>query len=100
MKNQLEKFRKEMGLSMEKVGDAVGISASGLSKLEKGENQLDALWIKKFCQFFEVRPDQLIPDFRIFYPTKVQKLLDDLDATRQEKITLKKRLSDLEAQHG
>lgn len=104
-------LRKELGLTLEKFGERLNISLSGVSKIEKGERSLTDRMVKDICREYKVNYDWLVyGDGEIFadLPSTIldelclQYKLDDLDKTlielyitldEQTRTTLKEHIS-------
>lgn len=59
MNQRLTEIRNTLGLSMEKFGSRIGISRSGISKMESGKSGLSEQTIISICREFEVREEWL-----------------------------------------
>lgn len=51
---RVKEVRKNLGLTLEKFGDRLGIKKAAVSKIEKGENSLTDANIKAICREFSV----------------------------------------------
>ena len=60
--NRIRDLREQRGWSLQKLGDAADTSAQQVSRLEKGERQLDFDWISRISSALGVRPWELFPD--------------------------------------
>lgn len=49
MKERVKELRKELGLTMEKFGERLGVGKTAISKIEKGENSLTDQMFKAIC---------------------------------------------------
>ena len=54
MKTRLKQLRKQLGLSQQEFGKALGVSNTAISKLENGENNVTDQMIKLICREFNV----------------------------------------------
>lgn len=59
MNERIEELRKELGLTMEKFGDRLGVTRSAVSNLEKGNRNVTDQMFKSVCREFNVNPDWL-----------------------------------------
>ena len=60
--NKLKKLRKQKGLTQEQMGDLLAISQSAYARIENGESQSWAGYIKKICRIFDILPEELVKD--------------------------------------
>lgn len=58
--NKLKKLRQSKNLSQEQVADFLHISLSAYSRMERGESTSWASHFNKICEFFEIRPEDLV----------------------------------------
>ena len=54
MKTRLKQVRKQLGLSQQDFGKALGVSNTAISKLENGENNVTDQMAKLICREFNV----------------------------------------------
>lgn len=54
MNQRIKDIRTDQGLSMQKFGDKIGISPSGVAALESGRNNPSEQTIRAICQEFNV----------------------------------------------
>lgn len=111
---RIEQVRKTLELSMGKFGDRIGVTASSINKIEKGNNQPSEQTIKLICKEFNVdylwlMGDDEVDMFRKAPRDIIDKLgeqynLDEkskvivetyLNATEEEKIVIEKFLTTL-----
>lgn len=52
-------LRKELGLTLEKFGDRIGVTKASISDIENGRRNLTAHMFKTICMEFKVSPDWL-----------------------------------------
>lgn len=57
---RIEELRKFLDLSMGKFGSKIGVTASSINKIEKGENNPSEQTIKLICKEFNVSHDWLV----------------------------------------
>ena len=67
MKNKIAYYRKELGISQQKLADAANTVKSKISTLESGKQELTLSWMERLCKAFEenglkIRPTDLIDD--------------------------------------
>jgi transcriptional regulator with XRE-family HTH domain len=63
MKNRIQEFRSKRKLSMDGLAELVGgTTGSTISKLEKGQMQLDVGWLERLGKALDVHPAELIDD--------------------------------------
>lgn len=60
MLNQIRKYRRAAGLTLEELGDRMGVSTSQIVKLERGERRLTLEWMERLAKALGVRPTDLI----------------------------------------
>ncbi len=60
MKNKLKLLRKSRGLSMEEVAIKLGTSHQQISRLEKSQRRMSDVWIKRYCDAFHMRPEDIL----------------------------------------
>lgn len=54
MNSRIKKIRESLGMTLTKFSDRIGISVSGLRKLESGENNPSEQTIRAICSEFNV----------------------------------------------
>jgi len=76
--NNIEKFRKERGWSMEQLAEACDppTTASQINKLEKSQRQMDVEWVGRLCKALRARPHALVPGLASLYPPDIVALMD------------------------
>ena len=57
---KLRELRIKLGLSVKEVGEKVGIAPNYISMIERGERPLNAKTLKIFCDFYKVKPNELL----------------------------------------
>ena len=74
----LKKLRKERGLTLEEVGEHLGITKSAIQKYESGEvKNIKLDTIKNLCLFYDVVPTTLIfPEHTCFQPVRMSQTLN------------------------
>lgn len=58
--NKLRNMRKWKNISQEEVADYLNISQSAYSRIEKGETGSWLNSIDRICDFFEIKPEELL----------------------------------------
>ena len=58
--NRLRELRIKTGLSIKELSEKIGIDKSSLSLMERGERPLNPRTLKKFCDFYNVKPNELL----------------------------------------
>ena len=53
-------IRKELGLTLEKFGEKLGVGKTAISKIEKGENSLTDQMLKAICREYNVNYDYIM----------------------------------------
>lgn len=56
---RLRLLRKELGLTMEKFGERLGVKKSAISDIENGRNRISDHMFKSICREYNVNPDWL-----------------------------------------
>ena len=56
----IAELRKSKGVTQEKLGDAVGVSAAAVSKWESGQSYPDILLLCDPAAFFDITTDELL----------------------------------------
>ncbi len=59
MNERIKELRKELGLTLEKFGEALGVQKSAVSKWERGENSVPEQMFKSICREFNVSENWL-----------------------------------------
>lgn len=57
---QIQRLRKEKGLSQEQVAEAIDISVNHLGNIENGKNNFSVSVLLGLCEFFNVTPDYIL----------------------------------------
>lgn len=52
--NKIRELRKELGLTLEKFGNSLGVGKTAISKIEHGENKLTDQMAKAICREYNV----------------------------------------------
>lgn len=60
--NKLKRLRKQKGLTQEQMAVLLAISQSAYARIENGESQSWAGYIKKICKIFDIPPEELVKD--------------------------------------
>lgn len=59
MNERIKELRKELGLTLEKFGNRLGVSKVAISRLENGINNVTDQMFKSICREFNVNPEWL-----------------------------------------
>ena len=59
MNERIKDLRKALGLTLEKFGDALGVTKTAISRLESGERGVTEQMFKSICRDFEVNEEWL-----------------------------------------
>lgn len=59
MNKRIEEIRKDLGFSMEKFGNKIGISKSAVNQIEKGINNPSEQTISLICKEFDINEEWL-----------------------------------------
>lgn len=62
MHNNLKKFRKNRGLTLEQLAEKLNTSPGQLQRLESGNRRLNTHWLESLARFYNVKPSDLIDD--------------------------------------
>ena len=58
--NNLRKLRLQKGLSIKELSEKIGLASCYLSQLETGKRPLNNKTLKAFCEFYKVKPNELL----------------------------------------
>ena len=87
MNERIKQLRKELGLTLEKFGERIGLRKSSLSQIENGVHGVTEQLIKSICREFNVNENWLRTGEGEMF---VQKTLDDEIASFIQTIQLEK----------
>lgn len=59
MNERVRELRKELGLTLEKFGDRLGVTKVAISLIEKGKNNVTDQMVKLICREFDVNEEWL-----------------------------------------
>ena len=59
MNERIKDLRKALGLTLEKFGDALGVTKTAISRLESGERGVTEQMFKSICREFDVNEEWL-----------------------------------------
>lgn len=59
MNERIKILRKQLGLTLEKFGERLGVGKTAINKLEKGENNVTDQMFKAICREFDVNEEWL-----------------------------------------
>lgn len=109
MNERIKQLRKELGLTLDKFGEKIGVGKSAISKIERGENGVSEQMLKSICREFNVREEWLrtgeLPMFNGFPQTVLDELCEQYDLDTLDKqivdiyISLPKQLRDSVKDH-
>lgn len=108
--NNLKKLRLAKSWSQEQVADYLHISQSTYARMERGEGNSWANYIKKICEIFGIKPENLInkneedlrnykkePELEEIVNQLSEKIIEQYEARIKE---LKKIIKDLKKNRG
>ena len=72
---QLRRIRRMKDLSLNEVGDAVGLSYQQVQKYERGANRISASKLVQLARYFNVAVDQFFE--HVDYPNEGESAMDD-----------------------
>lgn len=75
---RVREIRKELGMTLEKFGEKLGVGKTAISKIEKGENSLTEQMTIAICREYNVNYDYLVNGDGEMFSDLPQTLLDDL----------------------
>lgn len=56
----IQKIRRERGISQEKLADIVGIHRNHMGRIERGENNTPIYTVYKICKALKAKPSDII----------------------------------------
>lgn len=59
MNERIKQLRKELGLTLEKFGEKIGVGKTAISKIENGDRSVTDQMFKSICREFNVREEWL-----------------------------------------
>lgn len=59
MGERIKELRKNLGLTLERFGEALGVTKTAISRLESGERGVTEQMLKSICREFDVREEWL-----------------------------------------
>lgn len=80
MNERLKEIRKELKLTQKEFAKKLGITDSGISRLEKGQNQLTDQMIRSICREFNVNYSWLVSGTGDMFDEVPQTSIDELCA--------------------
>lgn len=109
MNERIKQLRKELGLTLDKFGERLGVGKAALSRIENGSNNVTEQMFKSICREFNVREEWLRngeePMFNGFPQTVLDELCEQYDLDTLDKqivdiyISLPKQLRDSVKEH-
>lgn len=77
---RVREIRKELGLTLEKFGEKLGVKKNAISQLENGRNALTDQMVKAICREYNVNYDYLMDGEGEMFDDLPQTVLDELCA--------------------
>lgn len=77
---RVREIRKELGLTLEKFGEKLGVKKNAISQLENGRNALTDQMVKAICREYNVNYDYLMSGEGEMFDDLPQTVLDELCA--------------------
>ena len=77
---RIRSIRKELGLTLEKFGEKLGVKKNSISQLENGKNSLTDQMAKSICREYNVSYDYLMNGEGEMFDNLPQTVLDELCA--------------------
>lgn len=77
---RIREIRKELGLTLEKFGEKLGVKKNSISQLENGKNSLTDQMTKSICREYNVSYDYLMNGEGEMFDDLPQTVLDELCA--------------------
>lgn len=109
MNERIKQLRKELGLTLDKFGEKIGVTKQTVSRIENGINNVTDQMFKSICREFNVREEWLRngeePMFNGFPQTVLDELCEQYDLDTLDKqivdiyISLPKQLRDSVKEH-
>lgn len=87
MNERIKQLRKELGLTLDKFGEKIGVGKTAISKIENGDRSVTDQMFKSICREFNVNENWLRTSEGEMF---VQKTLDDEIASFIQTIQLEK----------
>lgn len=75
---RIREIRKELGLTLEKFGEKLGVKKNSISQLENGKNSLTDQMTKSICREYNVNYDYLMDGEGEMFDDLPQTVLDEL----------------------
>lgn len=75
---RIRSIRKELGLTLEKFGEKLGVKKNSISQLENGKNSLTDQMTKSICREYNVNYDYLMDGEGEMFDDLPQTVLDEL----------------------
>lgn len=109
MNERIKQLRKELGLTLDKFGEKIGVGKTAISKIENGDRSVTDQMFKSICREFNVREEWLRngeePMFNGFPQTVLDELCEQYNLDTLDKqivdiyISLPKQLRDSVKNH-
>jgi transcriptional regulator with XRE-family HTH domain len=94
LNERIKQLRKELGLTLEKFGERLGVSKVAISLIENGKNALTDQMFKSICREFNVREEWLRNGDEPMFNGSPQTVLDEL-CEQYDLDTLDKQIVDI-----
>lgn len=75
---RVREIRKELGLTLEKFGEKLGVKKNAISQLENGRNSLTDQMVKSICREYNVNYDYIMSGEGEMFSDLPQTVLDEL----------------------
>ena len=81
---RLRELRLKTGKTIKQVANEIGIAPNYISQIERGDRPLNPKTIKKFCDYFNVKPNELLEydDYILIDNTTNEFTQDDIEMLR------------------
>lgn len=86
LSEQIKKYRKELNITQQQLGELLSISHDTISYWEKGKSKPDVEMLKKLCILFECTADELL---EIETPIQRKKVMINNSFNNSKNINLK-----------
>lgn len=86
LSEQIKKFRKELNITQQQLGDLLNISHDTISYWEKNKSKPDVEMLKKLCKVFDCTADELL---EIETPSQRKKIQINNSFNNSKNINLK-----------
>ena len=94
MNERIKQLRKELGLTLNKFGEKIGVGKTAISKIENGDRSVTDQMFKSICREFNVREEWLRNGDEPMFNGSPQTVLDEL-CEQYDLDTLDKQIVDI-----